>query len=74
MVLVPETATSTEDVIDTLKVGKSKSKTSSIVVVAEGDEIGGAIEVAKQARESLVDADIRVATLGHIPKRWSTKC
>ena len=68
LVLVPETATSTEDVINTLKKGKDKSKTSSIVVVAEGDEVGGAMEIAARTREVLVDADIRVATLGHIQR------
>ena len=68
LVLVPETATSTEDVINTLKKGKDRSKTSSIVVVAEGDEIGGAMEVAAKAKESMADADIRVATLGHIQR------
>jgi 6-phosphofructokinase 1 len=68
LVLVPETATTTEDVINTLKKGRDKSKTSSIVVVAEGDEIGGAMEVAAKTREVLVDADIRVATLGHIQR------
>lgn len=68
LVLVPETSTSTENVIETLKTGKNRSKTSSIVVVAEGDEIGGAMEVAAKARESLVDVDIRVATLGHIQR------
>ncbi len=68
MVLVPETATSIEDVIETLKAGRSRSKTSSIIVVAEGDEIGGAIEIAARAQESLVDVDIRVATLGHIQR------
>jgi 6-phosphofructokinase 1 len=68
LVLVPETATTTEDVINTLKKGKDKSKTSSIVVVAEGDEVGGAMEIAAKTREVLVDADIRVATLGHIQR------
>lgn len=68
MVLVPETSTTIEDVIETLRAGKRRSKTSSIIVVAEGDEIGGAIEIAKRARESLVDTDIRVATLGHIQR------
>jgi 6-phosphofructokinase 1 len=67
-VLVPETTTSIEDVIETLRTGKNRSKTSSIVVVAEGDEIGGAMEIAAKARESLVDTDIRVATLGHIQR------
>ena len=68
MVLVPETATSVEEVINTLKKGKSRSKTSSIVVVAEGDEMGGAMELASLAREAMADADIRVATLGHIQR------
>jgi 6-phosphofructokinase 1 len=68
MVLVPETATSVEEVINTLKKGKSRSKTSSIVVVAEGDEMGGAMELASLAREAMTDADIRVATLGHIQR------
>jgi 6-phosphofructokinase 1 len=68
LVLVPETTTSIEDVIETLRTGKNRSKTSSIVVVAEGDEIGGAMEIAAKARESLVDTDIRVATLGHIQR------
>ena len=68
MVLVPETITTIENVIETLRAGKRRSKTSSIVVVAEGDEIGGAIEIAKRAKESLVDADIKVATLGHIQR------
>ena len=68
IVLVPETNTTIEEVIETLKVGKNRSKTSSIVVVAEGDEIGGAIEIAAMAREQMTDADIRVATLGHIQR------
>jgi 6-phosphofructokinase 1 len=68
MVLVPETSTTIEDVIETLRAGKRRSKTSSIIVVAEGDEIGGAIEIAKRVSESLVDSDIRVATLGHIQR------
>jgi len=74
MVLVPETSTTIEDVIETLRAGKSRSKTYSIIVVAEGDEIGGAIEIAKRARESLVDTDIRVATLGHIQRGGAPKC
>ncbi len=68
MVLVPETSTSVEEMIDTLKKGKSRSKTSSIVVVAEGEEMGGAIELAELARKAMSDADIRVATLGHIQR------
>ena len=68
LVMVPETATTIEDVIETLRGGKDRSKTSSIVVVAEGDEEGSAMQIAGEVRKELVDADIRVTTLGHIQR------
>lgn len=68
MVMVPETDTSIEEVIDTLKSGWNRSKTSSIVVVAEGDEEGGAMAVAEKVKEHLPYADIKVTNLGHVQR------
>ena len=42
------TASTIKDVIETLKKGRDKDKTSSIVVVAEGDEQGNAQEIASK--------------------------
>lgn len=68
IVMVPETLTSIDDVIGTLKQGWDRDKTSSIVVIAEGDEEGTALEVAATVKEQLKGKDIRVTTLGHIQR------
>ena len=53
-------------VVDTLKQGWSRSKSSSIIVVAEGDESGSAVEIAAKIKQQVNEnADIRVTTLGH---------
>ena len=66
MVMVPETATTTNDVIQNLKEGRDKDKTSSIIVVAEGEVHGNAHEIADKVLLQLPELDIRVSTLGHV--------
>lgn len=72
IVMVPETRTPIKKVISTLKEGWTRSKSSSIVVVAEGDEEGHAAEIASKIKEQIGDKlDIRVTTLGHIQRGGS---
>ncbi len=72
LVMVPETETTIEDVIDTLEKGRDSSKTSAIVIVAEGDEQGNAHEVAAKVKKHLnKELDIRVSTLGHMQRGGS---
>jgi 6-phosphofructokinase 1 len=69
IVMVPETHTPLKKVVSTLKEGWNRSKSSSIVVVAEGDEAGNATDIANQIKEQAGDKlDIRVTTLGHIQR------
>jgi 6-phosphofructokinase 1 len=69
IVMVPETHTPLKKVISTLKDGWSRSKSSSIVVVAEGDEEGHAVDIAEKIKNQVADKlDIRVTTLGHIQR------
>ena len=68
MVMVPETATTTNDVIQNLKEGRDKDKTSSIIVVAEGKVHGNAHEIADKVLLELPELDIRVSTLGHVQR------
>ena len=68
LVMVPETETSIEEVIDTLKSGWNRSKTSSIIVVAEGDEEGGAAIVAEKVKAHIPYGDIKVTLLGHVQR------
>ena len=72
IVMVPETHTPLKKVVSTLKEGWTRSKSSSIVVVAEGDEEGHAAEIADKIKEQVGDKlDIRVTTLGHIQRGGS---
>ncbi|MEM0938212.1 MAG: 6-phosphofructokinase [Bacteroidota bacterium] len=68
LVMIPETSTTIQDVIDTLNQGRDKEKTSAIVIVAEGDEQGNAHEIANRVKEKLPKLDIRVSTLGHMQR------
>ncbi len=47
---------------------KDNKKTSSIIIVAEGNNMGGAEEVAKILRKSNPEQSIRVNVLGHVQR------
>src|ERR1019366_1000358 len=66
-ILMPETKTDIEDLIKRLEGGR-KSKSSKIIIVAEGDEAGGAFTIAEQVKKRLSDYDTRVTILGHIQR------
>jgi len=70
MVMVPEVLTPISEVVNVLKQGWSRQKSSSIIVVAEGEEEGNAVEVAEKIRKQINDSeiDMRVTTLGHIQR------
>lgn len=67
-VLVPETKTYIDEIIQKLEKGRRNNKASGIIIVAEGDDSGGAIEVAKKIKEKFTHYDIRVSILGHIQR------
>ncbi len=71
LVMVPENPDSIEGVIQTLMNGKDRKKSSSIVIVAEGEEVGDAHYISVKAKEKLPHLDIRVTTLGHIQRGGS---
>ena len=67
-ILVPENPTEIERLIEHLRVGQAKGKKSAIVVVAEGDDAGNAIEVAKQVAEASEFKKSRVVVIGHLQR------
>lgn len=73
-ILVPETTTRIEDLINMLESNRRKNKTSGIIIVAEGDEIGGAFEVARKVKERFTEYDTRVAIIGHLQRGGSPSC
>ncbi len=71
-ILIPEQEQGIENLIQTLKYGKKSGKSSSIVIVAEGDKTKNNIyHLAQRIREELPEYDIRVSVLGHIQRGGS---
>lgn len=66
-ILIPETKTDIDDLVKRLENGR-KNKSSKIIIVAEGDEAGGAFKIAEQVKNRLPDFDTRVTILGHIQR------
>ena len=64
-VLLPEVTTDTNALCHQLEIGRKRGKHSSIIVVAEGDEAGGAFEIARKIRKKLKGYDVRVSVIGH---------
>jgi 6-phosphofructokinase 1 len=70
-ILIPERKTNIKDIIESLQEKERRKKLVNLIVVAEGDEFGGANEVQKVLQEHLPKAEIRVAILGHIQRGGS---
>jgi 6-phosphofructokinase 1 len=68
--LAPEAPHDFDALIEFLQGAGASGRTSSIIVVAEGDETGGAFEVARKL-EPYVSAPMRVTVLGHIQRGGS---
>ena len=73
-VLIPESKTNIDRLIDTLEFNFNRKKTSSIVVVAEGDDAGGAFTIAEKVKQKFNHYDIRVTILGHIQRGGRPTC
>jgi 6-phosphofructokinase 1 len=66
-VMVPEQRQGIDELITALAQA-STSKSSVIVIVAEGDEQGGAYEVARKVKERYDHYETRVSVLGHVQR------
>jgi len=67
VILIPEVTTDVDAVARKLSEGIKKGWRSAIVVVAEGDDAGGAFKISKKLKEK-IGRDIRVTILGHIQR------
>ena len=74
-ILIPEEDKGIERMLDSLTKSRKSGKTSSIIVVAEGEKSGKNIfELADFIGENLTDYDIRVSVLGHIQRGGAPSC
>ena len=74
-ILIPEEDLGTDRLLESLKRSKKSGKTSSIIVVSEGDKIGKNIfELAEFIETNLEDYEVRVTVLGHIQRGGTPSC
>ncbi len=73
-ILIPERKTVMNDILNSLEEKEKRQKLVNLIVVAEGDEFGGAQEVANVIKQKLPNLEIRVAILGHIQRGGSPTC
>ncbi len=67
-ILVPERPTDIGVLVEELRLDRDRGKTSMIVVVAEGDDLGGASAIAQKVAESSEFKETRVAIIGHMQR------
>lgn len=72
--LLPEVHTDIDKLCSFMERDRRKNKTSGIIIVAEGEEEGGAMEVAAKVKTKLPEYEIRVTTLGHIQRGGAPSC
>ena len=73
-ILIPEKKTSYTELISSLKEKHGRKKLVNLIVVAEGEEFGGADELAKHIKLQIPDQDLRVCILGHIQRGGAPSC
>lgn len=74
-ILIPEEDLGRDRLVEKLGISKESGKTSSIVVIAEGDKAGKNIfELADYINQTLPEYDVRVSVLGHIQRGGSPSC
>jgi 6-phosphofructokinase 1 len=74
-ILIPEQNLGLERLLDSLKRSKKSGKSSSIVIVAEGDKIGkNVFELKDYVEEHLPIYDVRVSVLGHMQRGGNPTC
>ncbi|MDO6491448.1 MAG: 6-phosphofructokinase [Cellulophaga sp.] len=74
-ILIPEENLGLDRLLESLKRSKKSGKSSSIVIVAEGDKTGkNVFELKEYVEEHLPIYDVRVSVLGHMQRGGSPSC
>lgn len=74
-ILIPEEDLGLDRLLDSLRRSKQSGKSSSIVVVAEGDKIGkNVFELKDYVEANMSEYEVRVSVLGHMQRGGSPSC
>jgi 6-phosphofructokinase len=67
-ILIPEVRRDTATLKNYLETGYKRKKFSNIILVAEGDETGGAFGIVNDVKDDFKEYDMKVTVLGHIQR------
>jgi len=74
-ILIPEEDLGLDRLLESLRRSKESGKSSSIVVVAEGDKIGkNVFELADYVEENMTEYEVRVSVVGHMQRGGAPSC
>lgn len=74
-ILIPEQNLGLERLLESLKRSKASGKSSSIVIVSEGDKTGkNVFELKEYVEQHLPIYDVRVSVLGHMQRGGAPSC
>ena len=74
-ILIPEEDLGLDRLVESLRRSKKSGKSSSIVVVAEGDKIGKSVfELKDYVDQNMEGYDVRVSVLGHLQRGGAPSC
>ena len=74
-ILIPEEDLGLDRMLESLKKSRRTGKSSSIVVVSEGDKTGkNVFELADYVEKNLPEYEVRVSVLGHMQRGGSPTC
>ena len=73
-ILIPEQEKTVELFMESLQKAGRAGKTSSIIVVAEGDLSGGVFELSRAVEEKFPEYGVKVTVLGHIQRGGKPSC
>lgn len=71
LILLPEAVKKIDYISNTLNEVFKKQRRSSLIIVAEGDQSGGAIALAEKLKDEFSKYEMRVSVLGHLQRGGS---
>ncbi len=73
-VFLPETPTDFDKMMEKLQKSAKRSKLFNLIIVAEGNESGDAMTLAKRVKELAPEFDTKVAVIGHLQRGGAPSC
>ena len=73
-IFLPETDTSIEELVESLKRSAKRNKLFSLIIVAEGNQNGGAAEIAQKVQQHFDYIETKVTVIGHLQRGGLPTC